>query len=182
MTTSVLYTVGHSDRPLAGLMELLGAAGIASLVDVRAQPQSRRHPQFSEPSLRAACERNGMAYHWAGRQLGGRRPVRGDSIHTMLDAGLRGFADYMQTDAFQRAAAQLLSMAGRGATAIMCAERDPVRCHRSLIADYLTLQGTRVVHLIDLGRTHEHQLRVEARRESAALVYDRHDTGSLPLE
>ncbi|HKJ10677.1 MAG TPA: DUF488 domain-containing protein [Gammaproteobacteria bacterium] len=182
MTGSVLYTVGHSDRPLAGLVELLSAAGIATLVDVRAQPQSRRHPQFSESSLRGACDHNGMVYHWAGRQLGGRRPVRGDSPHTMLEEGLRGFADYMQTDAFQRAATQLRSMAGRGATAIMCAERDPARCHRSLIADYLTLQGTRVVHLIDLGRTHEHQLRSEARRESAALIYDRHGTGSLVPE
>ncbi|MGA7800823.1 MAG: DUF488 domain-containing protein [Gammaproteobacteria bacterium] len=182
MALPLLYTVGHGDRPLPGLVELLTAAGVGSLVDVRTQPQSGRHPQFAEPSLRAACEHNGMVYHWAGRQLGGRRPVRRDSPHIMLGEGLRGFADYMQTDAFQRAAAQLMSMAARSATAILCAEREPAECHRSLIADYLTLQGLHVVHLIDLGRTRDHQLRAEARRESAALIYDRHRTGDLALE
>jgi uncharacterized protein (DUF488 family) len=180
MTT--VFTLGHSDRSLEQVMDLLRGAGINTLVDVRAQPHSRRHPQFEESSLRSAAEAAGMTYHWAGRQLGGRRPLAPTSRHKALEEGLRGYADYMETQAFQRAAAQLIGLAGRGATAILCAEREPERCHRSLIADYLILQGIAVVHLMSAGESREHQLRPEARRESAELVYDRQVTGSLELE
>jgi uncharacterized protein (DUF488 family) len=181
MPTSIL-TVGHSNRTLIELIDLLRSAGIHTLVDVRAYPQSRRHPQFSSDSLRSAVEDAGMIYHWAGRRLGGKRFPRPDSPHLALaEDSLRGYADYMQTDAFQKAAAQLTALAGRTPTAILCAERSPENCHRSLISDYLTLQGVRVVHLITPSETGEHQLSPLIRRESARLVYDRNATGSLDL-
>ena len=88
----------------------------------------------------------------------------------------------MDTDAFQKGAAQLQNLAARGACAIVCAERDPAQCHRSLIADYLTLQGARVLHLIAPGEMREHVLSPAARRESAALVYDRQVSGRLGLD
>jgi uncharacterized protein (DUF488 family) len=65
---------------------------------------------------------------------------------------------------------------------MLCAERDPAQCHRSLIADYLTLLGARVLHLIAPGETHEHALSPAVRRESAALVYDRQVSGRLGLD
>ncbi|MDV3238238.1 MAG: DUF488 domain-containing protein [Gammaproteobacteria bacterium] len=180
MTT--LYTVGHSQRTLDDLMSLLHAAGIATLVDVRRRPQSARYPHFNEDSLRAAATAAGMQYHWAGRQLGGQRaPLAGSPHRALGDDGLRGYADYMDQDAFAKAAAQLIGLARRAPTAILCAERDPLHCHRSLIADYLTLQGIEVIHLLDAGVSRPHALRPEARRESARLVYDRHTSGELPL-
>lgn len=87
----------------------------------------------------------------------------------------------MERDAFRRAASRLKALAGRGPTAILCAERDPGRCHRSLIADYLTLQAVTVQHLLGAGEVREHRLRPEVRRESAELVYDRYRTGELEL-
>jgi uncharacterized protein (DUF488 family) len=174
-----LYTVGHSNRPLEDLIALLADAGIGVLVDVRAEPRSRLHPQFNEDALRDACGRTGIVYHWAGRQLGGLRAARAGSPHVALDAGRRGFADHMETDGFKKGAAQLLAMAARGPTAMLCAEREPERCHRALISDYLLLQGARVLHLIVAGEVREHSLSPEARRESAALVYDRQVTGRL---
>ncbi|MEW6331897.1 MAG: DUF488 domain-containing protein [Pseudomonadota bacterium] len=182
MNTSTLYTVGHGTRRIEELIALLQEAGVDTLVDVRAQPRSRHNPQFNDDALRLACENAGIVYHWAGKQLGGMRDPRPDSPHLALDEGLRGFADHMDTDAFQKGAAQLQNLAGRGTCAMMCAERDPARCHRSLIADYLTLQGLRVMHLIAPGETREHMLSPEARRESAALVYDRLVSGELGLE
>ena len=170
-----LYTVGHSNRSLDELLNLLLNADIGVLVDIRARPQSRRFPHFSGDMLRAAAEQAGLAYHWAGRQLGGLR----ESAHAALADGLRGFADYMDTAEFQMAAAQLARLAARAPTAILCAERMPEECHRSLIADYLTLRGMRVIHLVDEGEMREHRLRPEARRESAQLIYDRHVTGRL---
>jgi uncharacterized protein (DUF488 family) len=177
-----LYTVGHSNRPIEELIALLTDAGIATLIDVRAQPRSQRHPQFNDDSLRGACEHAGIVYHWAGRQLGGMRTARPGSPHVALDEGMRGFADHMDTGAFQKGAAQLVAMAARAPTAMLCAERDPAHCHRGLIADYLLLRGMRVLHLIAPGETHEHLLSPQARRESAALVYDRHATAVLDLD
>ena len=180
--TLTLYTVGHGTRRLEELIALLKDAGVNTLVDVRAQPRSQRNPQFNDDSLRTACERAGIVYHWAGRQLGGMRAPRPDSPHVALEEGRRGFADHMDTEAFRKGASQLRHLAARGACAILCAERDPARCHRALIADYLTLQGTRVVHLIAPGESREHMLSPAARRESAALIYDRQTSGRLDLE
>jgi len=174
-----LYSVGHSNRTIEELIALLGQAGIETLVDVRAQPRSMRHPQFNEDLLRAACERAGIVYHWAGRQLGGLRAAHAGSPHTALAEEVRGFADHMGTEPFKKAAAQLLQMAVRAPTAMLCAERDPAHCHRALIADYLLLQGARVLHLMAPGDVREHLLSAQARRESAELVYDRQVTGAL---
>lgn len=180
MTT--LYTIGHSNRPLESFVGLLQAAGVDTLVDVRQQPQSARHPQFGEEVLRDALERVDIQYHWAGRPLGGHRPARPNSPHRALsDSGLRGYADYMDGDAFKKGIVQLLTLANRSPTAIMCAEREPLHCHRSLIADYLTLTGVEVIHLVDIGQSGCHQLRTEVRRESQNLIYDRFATAELPL-
>lgn len=172
-----LYTIGHSNRSLNALIALVSDTGIKTLVDVRATPHSSRYPHFSGDSLRRAADAAGVIYHWAGHQLGGRRAENPDSQHVALeDAGLRAYADYMDSTAFQTGAVQLINLTGHAPTAILCAERDPLYCHRSLIADYLVLQGTRVVHLIDAEESREHHLRPEARRESARLIYDRNTT------
>ncbi len=178
-----LYTIGHSDRRLEELVELLHTVEVKILVDVRAHSGSRRHPQFSQGSLRKDMDEAGIQYHWAGRQLGGRRQARVDSPHTALsEDSLRGYADYMDTDNFQIAAVQLMNLAARASTAIMCAERLPEHCHRSLIADHLTLKGLPVVHLIDVHNSRTHQLNPKLRRESTCLVYDRDTQASLKLD
>ena len=179
--TLTLWTIGHSNRPVAELIAMLTQAAIATLVDVRAQPHSARHPQFNEESLRESCGQANIVYHWAGRHLGGKRALHFDSPHIALDEGRRGFADHMGTEIFKKAVSQVVGLATRAPTAMLCAERDPEHCHRALIADYLTLQGIRVVHLILPGEHREHLLSPQARRESAALVYDRQVTAELDL-
>lgn len=173
------YTIGHGDRMLDELLELLQLAGIQCLVDIRSYPRSRRHPQFNDAPLRAALDDAGLIYHWAGHPLGGVRRGRPDSPHRALaDDGLRAFADHMDSDEFQRGAAQLTRLAQKSRCAAMCAEGAPERCHRSLLADYLTLHALRVVHLLSDGETREHLLSPLARRESSRLIYDR---GSRPV-
>ena len=176
-----LWTIGHSNRPIAELIAMLTQAAIATLVDVRAQPHSARHPQFNEENLRESCGQANIVYHWAGRHLGGKRALRFDSPHSALDEERRGFADHMQTELFKKAVSQCVGLATRAPTAILCAEREPEHCHRALIADYLILQGMRVVHLIAPGESREHLLSPQARRESAALIYDRQVTAELDL-
>ena len=177
MEPLTLYSVGHGSRTLETLLALLREPGIRALVDVRAQPHSSRNPQFSGGALREALAAEGVVYHWAGRQLGGRRTPLSDSRHRVLTEDLRGYADYMDSTAFRQAALQLHRMAAQGPTGILCAEQEPGHCHRRLIADYLSLQGVRVLHLIAAGECREHGLSPEARRESAELIYDRSPGG-----
>lgn len=181
MSAGALYTVGHGDRSMEEFARLLTGQSIQTLVDVRAQPHSSRFPHFSTDPLRKAMEELEIVYHWAGRQLGGRRAARPDSPHRSLDEGLRGYADYMETEYFQKSAIQLVNLAALSPTAVLCAEREPERCHRRLIADYLVLRGTEVIHLVARDDARVHQLSPEARRESAQLIYDRHLTGELDL-
>lgn len=168
-----LYTIGHSNRHIDELMQCLQAHGIQTVVDIRSNPQSARHPQFSQDSLRHSLDSGNMVYHWAGRQLGGLRKTTQASVHHALDTELQGFAQYMETPEFERAAGQLQRLATQAPTAMLCAEKLPEHCHRSLIADYLLLNAAEIMHIIDVHTVISHQLRPEARRESATLVYDR---------
>lgn len=180
MSPVTLFTIGHSDRTAERLLAVLGEVHVDTLVDIRAWPRSQRFPQFDTERLRQTLEQDGKAYHWGGRQFGGKRVPRTDSRHVGLgDDGLRGFADHMESDAFQRAATQLMVMARKEVVAILCAERDPDRCHRSLLADYLTLKGVHVVHLLDLGERREHLLNPALRRETDWPVYDRNTSATL---
>ena len=179
MSAGTLYTLGHGDRSMDEFVRLLTGQAIRTLVDVRAHPHSSRFPHFSMDALRKTMEELEIVYHWAGRQLGGRRSARPDSPHRALDEGLRGYADYMETEYFQKSATQLVKLAARSPTAILCAEGSPQRCHRRLIADYLVLRGMEIIHLIAVGDARVHQLSPEARRESAQLIYDRHRSAEL---
>ena len=111
------------------------------LADIRTVPKSRHNPQFAQENLKPALEAAGIEYHWF-RDLGGLRHTRKDSINTgWRNASFRGYADYMQTPEFAAALDDLLKSAPQEHTAIMCAEAVPWRCHRSLVADALTVRG-----------------------------------------
>jgi len=142
-----LHTIGHSTRTADLFIERLRAHGITALVDVRSVPRSRHNPQFGRDALAASLRAAGIGYvHLPA--LGGLRRPRPDSVNGGLrSAGSRGYADHMQTDEFRRGVERLGALAGSGATAVMCAEADPSRCHRALLADALLARGWRVVHI-----------------------------------
>ena len=89
-------------------------------------------------------------------------------------------ADFMQTDSFRNAIDQLMHMARRTRCALLCAEKHPVDCHRTLIADYLTTIGVCVLHLIEPDSTADHQLNPAARWDGVTLIYDRSGQSPLP--
>ena len=174
-----VYTVGHSNRSLQELVDVLVAGSIRALVDVRAHPGSRHNPQFKKETLRAALTDAGIDYHWAGQRLGGMRKAGADSPHRALPPAMRGYAEHMQSEAFADALRHLRRLAGELPAAIMCAERDPAQCHRSLIADALLQTGDEVWHLISATERHQHQLHPAARTSEGGLVYDGLTQGSL---
>jgi len=170
---TMLYTIGHSTRQIEALLDVLVASRIETLFDVRAFPRSRRNPQFNRDALGAALASRDIRYAWRGEALGGFRKARPRSRHVGLgEPAFRGFADYMETDVFAAALAELLATAESERLVIMCAEREPCECHRALIADAALVRGARVVHLIDRDEQHEAHLSGLARMDGAALVYD----------
>ena len=178
-----IYTVGHSDRTLDDFLPLLMTCDIKTLIDVRSYPYSTRFPHFSQEALREAVNVRQIEYHWAGRQLGGKRQPNNPESHPALTTdSLRGFAEYMQTDQFEQAITQLVNLADGAKTAILCAEKLQSHCHRALISDYLLIKNLNVIHIIDSNTREEHQLSSSARMESTRLVYDRNVTSSLKFQ
>ena len=173
--TTTVWTVGHATRPIAEFLDVLRAHGISTLVDVRAIPASRRNPQFGRDALARAAEGAALRYVWMGDSLGGLRRPRPDSPHAALRVeGFRGYADHMTTPAFREGLDALLALAREGSTAAMCAETVWWRCHRSILADHLTLvRDVRVFHILDAGPAKPHESRPEARLDGDVLVYDR---------
>lgn len=170
----MLYTIGHGNRPIEELIGLLGKARIECLVDVRAHPGSRRHPQFGREALAGALAAAGIRYAWEGAALGGRRRPAPGSPHTALDSpSFRAYADHLATREAREGLERLLALARASPTAILCAERLPWRCHRNLIADCLALvHGIEVVHLGLGGAARVHRPNPAARLAGGTLVYD----------
>lgn len=181
-TPGVIYTIGHSTRELAEFLELLRAHGIGGVVDIRRYPASRRHPHFARDALAAALAAAGIAYHHEA-ELGGRRSARRDSPNAAWrSAAFRGYADYMETAAFQEALARLIARAGERPTAILCAEAVPWRCHRNLVADTLVARGESVAHILSEAPPTPHILSAHARVMPGGLVrYPAPPTDQLTL-
>ena len=151
--TPPVYTIGHSTRTLDAFLALLRRERIASLVDVRRFPGSRRHPQFASDALASALRAVGIEYtHMPS--LGGRRDADPMSRNVgWRNASFRGYADHMATQEFQDALDEVVALAQSAPTTVMCAEAVPWRCHRNLIADALVARGHEVRHILDAGTT-----------------------------
>ncbi len=167
----IIFTIGHSTRSVEELISILKSHSVAKLVDVRTVPGSSRNPQFNRVPLEESLREAGIAYLHM-KSLGGlRRPLMDSPNGGWRNASFRGFADYMQTDEFARAVADLLREAFAAPTAIMCAEAVPWRCHRSLIADALLVRGVAVEHILGPGPTKAHALTPFAVVEGTRVTY-----------
>ncbi len=176
-----LWTIGHSVRPADELVEMLKRARIGRLVDVRRFPASRRHPQFNREALEQRLADEGIGYRWAGEALGGRRkPHPGSPNGGLRNASFRAYADYMASAEFKAGASELIDEARGTRLAIMCAEHHPSRCHRRLIADWLSVHGVEVTHLIEPDRTEAHHMTPGGVPSEGGVAYPGNDA-QLPL-
>jgi uncharacterized protein (DUF488 family) len=157
VSINTLYTVGHSTHPIQDFIDLLRAHSVEHLVDVRSIPNSRHCPQFNVDVLGPALLAVGIGYTPI-KALGGRRYSRKGSINTgWRNASFRGYADYMATPAFAEGLEELIVIARKQTTAIMCAEAVPWRCHRSLIADAMMVRGWEVLEIISAQPAKPHK-------------------------
>ena len=167
----IVYTVGHSNRSIAEFGEILTAHGIKTLVDVRSIPKSAHNPQFGKSRLASSLKKLKISYVHLAR-LGGLRRAKKDSKNLgWRNASFRGYADYMATQEFKKGMVELIKIARKRKTAIMCAEAVPWRCHRSLIADALIVKKWSVENITGKSRAQRHKLTPFLKMRGRTLTY-----------
>lgn len=167
-----IWTIGHSNRTLEEFVAMLHSFDIAQLVDIRHYPGSRKYPYFNKENLQKSIPENGIAYvHLL--DLGGRRKVDPDSKNIAWHhPAFRGYADYMETEAFEVGIQKLVALASEKRTAYMCSEAVWWRCHRSMVSDYLKVRGWKVMHIMGVGNEKEHPYTGAATIIDGELHYD----------
>ena len=148
MPALTIYTIGHSNHAAGHFAALLQGHGIRLLADIRSQPASRFSPQYNRAALAAMLEKAGIAYRWLGESLGGR--PRDPAVYR--EDGHPDYAKLAATPVFRDGIESLLAAATKLPTAIMCAERDPQKCHRNqLVTPALLARGAAVQHILGDG-------------------------------
>jgi uncharacterized protein (DUF488 family) len=140
-----IWTVGHSNHALDHFLDLLRTHAIEAVADVRSTPFSRRHPHFNRERLKAALASAGIDYIFLGAELGARSPDR-----ECYDADGRVVYERLaRTDAFKAGIDRVTTEAGNRRVTLMCAEKDPLSCHRTiLVTPRLIARGLTVMHVL----------------------------------
>jgi len=169
-TLHPIYTVGHSNLELADLVGALRKFEIALLADVRSLPRSMRHPQFSRDNLEEGLREAGIRYLFLGEELGGR-----PADPKLYDSS--GLVDYRARRAcrdFQSGIERVMAEALGASLVLLCAEEDPLTCHRFLlVTPELSLRGVAPLHIRKGGKVDlqaEAEDRLLAANEMAAFA------------
>jgi uncharacterized protein (DUF488 family) len=142
-----VLTIGHSTHPLARFIDLLTARGVTALADVRSQPFSRFNPQYNRDVLCKAVQDAGIAYVFLGRELGAR-----SDDPACYENGQLQFSRLSATPLFLAGIDRILTGAAKFKIALMCAEKEPLECHRTLlISRALEKRGVSVAHVLADG-------------------------------
>jgi uncharacterized protein (DUF488 family) len=149
-----LFTIGHSNHPIDRFMTLLAGVGVTALVDVRSQPSSRFCPWFSAGRLRPQLEQEGIAYLPMGEALGGR-----PRDPTLLRDGVADYEAMAQRPEFRAGIDNVMAASRQARVCLMCAEREPLDCHRCLlVAPALAAHGLNVGHVLADGSITPHSV------------------------
>ncbi|ALK96846.1 DNA repair protein [Massilia sp. WF1] len=164
-------TIGHSNRSIEEFIALLKQNNIACVLDIRTVPKSRHNPQFGQDQLPRSLQEAGIGYRYLAG-LGGLRRPRPDSPNGgWRNTSFRGYADYMQTEAFAQNVDTVVALADSTRCALMCAEAVPWRCHRSLVADALLVRGIPVEEIIGPQAPRPHKLTAFAQVDGVRITY-----------
>jgi uncharacterized protein (DUF488 family) len=147
-----VFTIGHSTNSITRLIELLKMHDISAVSDVRSQPYSRMNPQFNRETLKAALNAADMKYVFLGRELGARSDDKACYCNGRVVYERLG-----RTNSFKEGIERVITGAKQYRIALMCAERDPLDCHRTiLVARHLIDRGISVRHILSNGTIEEH--------------------------
>jgi uncharacterized protein (DUF488 family) len=166
----IIYTIGHSSHDLSTFFSILQRYNINEIIDIRRSPRSTHFSQFNIDQLKEEClSRSSFKYSFQGDILGGRRRRRkslGNLNNGLLDSDSHAYADHMQRIEFHQTINELVlsSSSSSSSLVLMCSENNPQQCHRSLLADYLSLvHHIHVIHILFNGETCDHQVNPLAR-------------------
>jgi uncharacterized protein (DUF488 family) len=176
----VLLSFGHGTLSADQIVALLRGAEIEALVDIRIAPGSRRNPHLARAEIERWLPAHDISYRWEKRLGGWRRPRPDAPDVALRTRPFAGYAAHMRSPDFLDAVDELLAEATDARVSVMCAESVWWRCHRKLLADFVTLaRGVPVLHLMHDGRLQPHVASDLARlRDDGLLVYD---AGQRPL-
>jgi uncharacterized protein (DUF488 family) len=154
-----IFSIGHSNHPIERFLQLLQQHGITAVADVRSTPYSRRNPQFNTKQLAAALDGRGIAYVFLGRELGAR-----SEDPACYESGQVQYGRLAKTPVFKQGIDRVLSGAMRFRLALMCAEKEPLDCHRTLLVSRaLEARGAGITHILADGNieaNHDTMLRL----------------------
>lgn len=151
--TSPVFTIGHSTHNIEKFITLLRQHEIGTVADVRSVPYSRMQPQFNRETLMKALEKCGIGYVFLGAELGARSTDK-----ACYEKGQVQYHRLAQTPAFHRGIERLQIESGRRRVALMCAEREPLECHRTLLVSReLQAAGLLVMHIHADGHLESHE-------------------------
>jgi uncharacterized protein (DUF488 family) len=147
-----LYTIGHSIHSIEHFVALLVGHGITAVCDVRSQPYSRFNPQYNRERLKHALEQSAIAYVFLGEELGARRKEP-----SCYEGGKVQYDRVAQTASFREGLGRVQDGMKKFRIALMCAEKDPIECHRTiLVARHIEAAGVRVEHILGDGSLESH--------------------------
>ncbi|HCS77939.1 hypothetical protein KN63_01085 [Smithella sp. F21] len=151
--SSIVYTIGHSNHEINSFMAILRQHGITAIGDVRSQPYSRWVPQYSQDVFKESLTDSGIAYVFLGKELGARSKNPNCYIQGKVQF------DRLATEAsFADGIKRVIQGMERYRIALMCAEKDPLDCHRTiLVARKLFESGVEVSHIHYDGSVEPHQ-------------------------
>jgi uncharacterized protein (DUF488 family) len=152
IVTHSVFTIGHSNHPINAFVALLQQHGVTALADVRSAPYSRFAPQFNREALERSLKAHNIKYVFLGRELGARPDDR-----SCYKNGRVQYARLARTDLFRSGLDRIIRGANDYRVALMCAEKEPLECHRTLlVARALDELGVAVDHILADGRLESH--------------------------
>lgn len=152
-----VFTIGHSTHSAEAFLALLRQHGVEALADVRSSPFSRYNPQFNREPLEQCLKANGIRYVFLGKELGARSDDR-----SCYDHGRVQYSRLAQTTLFQSGIDRVLQGSAKYRVALMCAEKEPLECHRTLlVAKALAARGQSVLHIHAGGSLETHEAVME---------------------
>jgi uncharacterized protein (DUF488 family) len=163
----MIHTIGHSNHSIERFVGLLLPHGISALADVRSMPYSRFNPQFRRERLQASLSETGIQYVFLGEELGARTldPECYDADGRVI------YSRLAQTPLFRKGIERLKAGIATHRIAIMCAEREPLECHRTLlVARELVREGVAVTHILADGSLESHDNAMERLAASLGLT------------
>lgn len=147
-----VFTVGHSSQELGDLISLLDRHCITAVADIRSTPYSQTYPQFSREVLKRTLNSRGIVYVFLGSELGAR-----SEDPKCYENGRIRYDRLARTEQFQQGIERVVDGAKKFRLALMCAEREPLECHRAiLVARYLVARGLNVKHILGEGTLEDH--------------------------